>query len=272
MKATWSTKYFIFTLLYSFGLWMIPMILGLDSVLSYILYALGGIIPSTIAIILLYKTKDKEYIKSFWTRVLNFKLIKNKWYLFIILFIPLTNIAAMLVNYYIYGIKSDFSNLINYIENPLKLIVLIPYILIFGPIVEELGWRGFALDHLEKKYEWFISSLIISLFWALWHIPLFFIEGTYQYSLLQSSYIYVIDFMVGLLPCSIIMGYIYYKNNNSILSAILFHFTINFYGQIFNIPNEIKLYRTVAMFVGVFIVLIFAKIKNNFWKKCPTSD
>lgn len=163
------------------------------------------------AILLLYKKNDKEYIKSFWKRVFNFKLIKFKWYVFIILFIPLTNIAAMFANYYIHGIKLNFSSFTSYIGDPLKLITIASYMLILGPIIEELGWRGF-------------------------------------------------------LPSSIIMGYIYYKNDSSILAAILFHFTINFYGQLFDIPNEIKPYRTIAMCVGALIILIYEKIQKKFCK------
>lgn len=36
---------------------------------------------------------------------------------------------------------------------------------------EELGLRGFALPHLQKRRSPFRASLIIGIFWALWHLP-----------------------------------------------------------------------------------------------------
>lgn len=35
---------------------------------------------------------------------------------------------------------------------------------------EEIGWRGFMLPLLRKKYSLFLSSLIIGVCWGLWHL------------------------------------------------------------------------------------------------------
>jgi len=44
-----------------------------------------------------------------------------------------------------------------------------------GPgLFEEIGWRGFALPHLQRRYSALVSSLIIGLVWAFWHFPNFF--------------------------------------------------------------------------------------------------
>ena len=43
-----------------------------------------------------------------------------------------------------------------------------------GPgLFEEIGWRGFALPHLQRRYSALVSSLIIGLVWAFWHFPNF---------------------------------------------------------------------------------------------------
>ncbi|HSM56930.1 MAG TPA: CPBP family intramembrane glutamic endopeptidase [Candidatus Sulfomarinibacteraceae bacterium] len=34
-----------------------------------------------------------------------------------------------------------------------------------------MGWRGFALPHLETRYGALLSSLIIGVVWTLWHAP-----------------------------------------------------------------------------------------------------
>jgi len=51
---------------------------------------------------------------------------------------------------------------------------------ILGGIVEEPGWRGYAQEGLQRRMPVLLASLVVGVFWALWHVPLFLIEGTYQ--------------------------------------------------------------------------------------------
>ena len=37
---------------------------------------------------------------------------------------------------------------------------------------EEVGWRGFALPFLQQRFTATISSLLLTIFWAIWHLPL----------------------------------------------------------------------------------------------------
>jgi membrane protease YdiL (CAAX protease family) len=45
---------------------------------------------------------------------------------------------------------------------------------------EEIGWRGYILRFLEIKFGRWLGSGILGLIWASWHLPLWFIPGTYQ--------------------------------------------------------------------------------------------
>ena len=42
---------------------------------------------------------------------------------------------------------------------------------------EELGWRGVLQPLLQKKLPWAAATLLVGAVWALWHLPLWFIEG-----------------------------------------------------------------------------------------------
>ncbi len=47
---------------------------------------------------------------------------------------------------------------------------------------EELGWRNYLQPTLEKKFSFIPATLITSLIWVAWHLPLFLIVGTSQNS------------------------------------------------------------------------------------------
>jgi membrane protease YdiL (CAAX protease family) len=41
-----------------------------------------------------------------------------------------------------------------------------------GPLLEEPGWRGFALPRLQKRFHPLIASVVLGFLWASWHLPL----------------------------------------------------------------------------------------------------
>ncbi|ACR80493.1 MULTISPECIES: type II CAAX endopeptidase family protein [Kosmotoga] len=257
----WS--FFLYTFLWSWSLWLVPVIFGLETTVSKLFYALGGIAPSTVGIFMAYSKKDRKYWKDFWHRIFDFRLIGFGWYLVIFLFVPVSSLIAVMINYFLTGTIPELSTLKSFLANPIKLIPFAVFMLFFGPIVEELGWRGFALDHLEKRYSWIKSSIILGSFWALWHLPLFFVRGTYQYNLMNDSFIYFIDFMVAFFPASVVMDWIYNNNGRSILSGVLFHFCMNFFGEVIDLPNHIKPYSTIVMMTVAIAILISWKSKNE---------
>ena len=40
---------------------------------------------------------------------------------------------------------------------------------------EELGWRGFALPHLQSRHSALGASLVIGVIWGCWHLPLYLV-------------------------------------------------------------------------------------------------
>lgn len=50
-------------------------------------------------------------------------------------------------------------------------------VLLAGPLGEEFGWRGFALPRLEHRFGPIVGTIVLAIFWASWHLPLFFKRG-----------------------------------------------------------------------------------------------
>lgn len=259
--------FFLVTFLWSWGFWLVPVTLGIEPVLAKVFYALGGIAPTATGIILAYRKRDEKYWKDFWHRILSFRQISLKWHLLMVLFFPALSIISILVNYLFVGTLPELTTLKDFLLNPVHLISFAFFTIFFGPLPEEIGWRGFALDHLERRYSWFGSSIILGFFWAMWHIPMFFIEGTYQYGLMHQSPAYALAFLAAFFPVSVIMDWIYNNNGRSILSGILFHFYTNFFGEIIDLPNEIKQSVSLAILLIVAIFILVSWRRRSYWQE-----
>jgi hypothetical protein len=62
-------------------------------------------------------------------------------------------------------------------ESALSLIVLASYLFVVGPVPEKIAWRGYVLSVLQRSRTALVASLVLGLAWAIWHVPLFLIEG-----------------------------------------------------------------------------------------------
>ena len=65
--------------------------------------------------------------------------------------------------------------------------------ILLASIIEEIGWKGYCEDSIGNYMNWFWESMIFGALWSFWHIPLLFIQGTYQASLMVHP-LYVINF------------------------------------------------------------------------------
>ena len=110
------------------------------------------------------KNLNENYISSFL-----FDKKKVKWYVLAILILIVLKLLSYFIGDFI-GFKTT-----DFILKPkwIWLLGLLSVFLIYGG-PEEFGWRGFLQKELQKKYNPLISALIISFFWSLWHLPLYY--------------------------------------------------------------------------------------------------
>lgn len=93
-----------------------------------------------------------------------------------------------------------------------------------GPLLEEMGWRGFALPLLLTRMSPLVASIVLGCLWAAWHLPR-------EIGPLMSggedaliAFIYKqINFWPGCIATSIIATFLYFKLGGSVWSGILAH-------------------------------------------------
>ncbi len=89
---------------------------------------------------------------------------------------------------------------------------------------EEVGWRGFALPHLQRNHSAYASSLLIGVVWACWHLPAFFYRDTYiEMGLLIGFPMLLVSVTFG----SVFLAWLYNSTGGSTLMAVLFHGVFN---------------------------------------------
>lgn len=176
------------------------------------LFILGGFIPSLLAIVLCWKENS---LPSIWKR-LDPRNMSIKWWGIILVMVGLGTTGQLLI-LKVLGFEFDPREFLS------RLPLLLP-LLILGPISEEVGWRGYALPRLLGKYNFLSASLIIGLAWSLWHLPLFFITGTFHF-------IYGLSFpafALGTTAISILYTWFFHNTGGSVWSAVLFHWFYTF--------------------------------------------
>lgn len=98
-------------------------------------------------------------------------------------------------------------------------------------LAEEPGWRGAGLDAWQPGSHPLIAAAGISVFWALWHLPLYFIEGSYQHGLGFGSLRFWLN---GLVLFELGVLYVWLTNGarGSILIVVLAHAGFNITGEL----------------------------------------
>lgn len=139
------------------------------------------------------------------------------------------------------------------------------FILLFAPVVEELAWHSYGTDTLRRRFNLFNTSIIFSLYWVFWHVPLSFINGYYHSNVVAQGLLYSLNFVFSLFVFVILMNWLYYKTNRNILVAVIFHCSANVTNEIFATHPDSKVIQTVLLLIVAIIVII--KEKEMFFRK-----
>ncbi|MBN2047719.1 MAG: CPBP family intramembrane metalloprotease [Anaerolineaceae bacterium] len=202
--------------------------------------------PFIAAMIVTYRETGRGGITAFLKRGFNFR-IAWRWWLVIFL-LPLLVSALPLGIHLLLGGPAPESGLV---FQPLMILPVFLTYLVTGGGNEEWGWRGYALDRLEQRWNPLAASLLLGVIWGAWHLPLFFIESTGQYHMLFWI------FLASTPGISILHSWIYHRTGRNLLAAWLFHAALGTAWEVFPIVQpQLSGYGRVYIFdLGLLLLL-----------------
>ena len=145
---------------------------------------------------------------------------KKIWLIAILLLPPVVFSGAIFASILTGAKPLDLSVISN---PPYAFIAFFVILFTAGPLQEEFGWRGYALPHLQSRFNAFVSSVILGFFWWLWHLPAVFIPGKFM----TDNLLTFLALLGVITLTSILFTWIYNNTNGSILAAMLLHTSMN---------------------------------------------
>jgi len=94
----------------------------------------------------------------------------------------------------------------------------------FGPLGEEMGWRGVLQSRIQERANRVVTAVAIGLIWTFWHLPAFrFSDFRNGLDLPLFSVLYPVSMILA----AFIMGHLWRWSRGSIFIAIFFHAVLN---------------------------------------------
>lgn len=149
--------------------------------------------------------------------------VEAGWYGFVFVGVPL----VMLLGTIAYAAaKPNFGALggANYLVTYSLTFVLV--LILGGPLLEEPGWRGFALPRMQNLMGPLPASIVLGVFWGLWHVPEFFVPS-WAASSGGGGLWGIFLFTLTAIMFTVVITWVFNNTRGSLLIAILLHASID---------------------------------------------
>jgi len=177
-------------------------------------FLLGVSAPAFVALALTAYCEGRAGVARLLARIGRWQL-GARLYLFAIGYMAAIKLLAALIHRMAMGAWPAFG------DTPLPLMLGAILVSTWMQAGEEVGWRGYALPRLATHLGLGGASVLLGVVWALWHLPLFFLQGSGSDG--QSFPIY----LVQVTALSVAMSWLYWRALGSLLLVMLMHASVN---------------------------------------------
>ncbi|MDR1443297.1 MAG: CPBP family intramembrane metalloprotease [Treponema sp.] len=279
-KGLNSTKnlilFFTAALLWTWTAGFLPVLFNLTGTPpgTFIFY-FGGGAPSAAALILVFATYPKAAVQEYFARCFSPKRAGIRGFLFPVVFFSCIAIISVTVSVYVFHLEMPRMAWIHaVIANPAVIFVILPLSFVSGPLNEEFGWRGYALDRLFFRFGFLPASFILGLIWTAWHLPWFFTPGQAQYQMLHSSLWEALLYVLFNVLLSVVVSFVYIIANRSILAGAFTHMMSNFLTSQLLAPLSSGVRSVIFGVTSLFClgVMVFILASRRFKEQWSTQE
>jgi len=254
-RRTSAWTYFVLSLGWSWLFWAASVRWGAGGTPEdSLLFLVGGAGPFLMAVALTQLREAAETRRDFWRRAFDPRRIRGPWWAASLLLHPALIACAFAADVTMGGSLPAASPRATTVPGLLSLLFFVFW---FGPLPEEIGWRGFALDRLQDRTTALRASLVLGSVWAAWHVPLFFVPGSFQAGLGLGSLRSWI-FLLSMVPLSVLMTWVYNHTERSTLSAVLIHYSGNVCGAL--LPKSDRVAGLELAFLALAAVVVVPRL------------
>jgi len=216
--------FFGLTFLLSWLIW-VPMALDHYSLLPFeldenfvlIVRLFGTLGPAIAASLVALIVGGRSAVRKLWSQIGLWR-VNVTWYVAAAVVFPvLVHVAAQMYNL----LPGNQPLLIQQVSPATLLVIMI--IMTISVTGEEIGWRGFALPEMQKRWTALKASLLLGTIHTLWHLPFWITLGELE----RYGWSYWLLSWAWILALTIYMTWILNNTGNSLLLVLLFHFSLN---------------------------------------------
>jgi membrane protease YdiL (CAAX protease family) len=216
--------FFATTFLLSWAIWVPLMLMRLD-VLPRVLpltaltpvAMLGVLMPAVAATFLTARAAGRPGVRRLYSRLKLWRV--GRWWLAVVLLQPAVLVATTLV----YNAFAGGDPVRAAPGLGVGTLLTTTVFLVIASTGEEVGWRGLALPALQARHGPILSSIVLGLVTATWHLPYWTIlgvPGNYGIWYLAINYVFIIALTFQL-------TWLVNNTDGSVLVAVAFHLAFN---------------------------------------------
>jgi uncharacterized protein len=181
-------------------------------------HALGGLGPLIAGFICANRVKGRQGVRLLLRSMID---VRSPILVLVALLAPFALLAIAML----YDAQAlDLPGILHNREFPaMGFLVFLFYNLIFFGFGEEVGWRGFALPRMQQHMNALWASVLLTLFWALWHLPLFLYRPGY----VSMDAAAIAGWLFSLLTGSVLLTWLFNSSRSSLLVVAIFHATVD---------------------------------------------
>jgi membrane protease YdiL (CAAX protease family) len=187
-----------------------------------------------------------------------------RWYLIALLGVP---VATVLCASVIFGL-APLNALVEKWE--LLFTVVLPQLvllILFFNFAEEVGWTGFLQARLQEKHAPLKASIIVTLPFALYHLPAWMVEFELGLAQLHLALLLTGVFGISQFFGRVIIMWLYNNTNYSVLLVGMFHSSFNVTTSTFDpfIPREMSfLIAAGVVAVAAVLLVVFTRGRLSY--------